>query len=103
MVRTCHRVLQIKELPPRPAEYDGLLCLWGVPEDKDETMLKDTLQQFGAIESCVAPEGSVMQYRVKFEAHQAAEQAASAVPTLDMYKSAFIAYRDFDPYDGRGW
>ena len=51
MVRTCHRVLQIKELPLRPAEYDGLLCLWGVPEDKDETMLKDTLQQFGAIES----------------------------------------------------
>ena len=74
-----------------------------MPEDKDETMLKDTLQQFGAIESCVAPEGSVMQYRVKFEAHQAAEQAASAVPNLDLYKSAFIAYRDYDRYDDRGW
>ena len=44
-----------------------------------------------------------MQHRVKFATHSAAEQAAIAAPKLGLCKYALIAYRDYDPYDGRGW
>ena len=44
-----------------------------------------------------------MQYRVKFALHQAAKQAVTAAPKLGLCKYAFIAYRDYDPYNGRGW
>ena len=44
-----------------------------------------------------------MQHRVKFATHDAAEQAVIAAPKLGVCKYAFIAYRDYDPYDERGW
>ena len=44
-----------------------------------------------------------MQHRVKFTIHDAAKQAEIAAPKLGVCKYAFIAYRDYDPYDGRGW
>ena len=97
------RVLQIKDLPPRPAEFDGLLCLGDVPAGMDEAALRSKLQQFGEIQYCQAPGGAVREHRVKFMAHQAAEQAAAEAPKLAVCKYAFVAYRDYDPYDGRGW
>ena len=102
-MRISRRVLQIKGLPSRPSEYDGLLCLEGVPADKDEATLRAALQQFGTIQSCAAPDGPVLEYLVRFAAHEAAEQAAKAAKQLGLCKYAFIAYRDYDPYDGRGW
>ena len=102
-MRISRRVLQIKGLPSRPSEYDGLLCLGGVPADKDEAALWAALQQFGTSEYCAAPEGSIMQHRVKFATHSAAEQAKIDAPNLGLCKYALIAYRDYDPYDGRGW
>jgi hypothetical protein len=102
-MRIPRRVLQIKELPPRPSEYDGLLCLGEVPAEVDEATLRAALQRFGTIEYCAAPEGSIMQHRVKFATHDAAEQAVIAAPKLGVCKYAFIAYRDYDPYDERGW
>ena len=30
-------VLQIKEIPPRPAEFDGALCLFGLEDGKEWT------------------------------------------------------------------
>ena len=102
-MRISRRVLQIKGLPSRPSEYDGLLCLGGVPADKDEATLRAALQRFGTIEYCAAPEGSIMQHRVKFATHSAAEQAKIDAPNLGVCKFAFIAYRDYDPYDERGW
>ena len=97
------RVLQIKGLPPRPSEYDGLLCLGGVPAEADQAMLQAALQRFGPIESIVAPKGANKEYQVRFTTHEAAEQAAVAAPNLDVCKYAFIAYRDYDRYDDRGW
>ena len=44
-----------------------------------------------------------MQHRVKFATHDAAEQAVIAAPKLGVCKYAFIAYRDYDLYDERGW
>ena len=102
-MRISRRVLQIKGLPSRPSEYDGLLCLGDVPAEVDEATLRAALQRFGTIEYCAAPEGSIMQHRVKFATHDAAEQAVIAAPKLGVCKYAFIAYRDYDRYDDRGW
>ena len=44
-----------------------------------------------------------MQHRIKFTTHEAAEQARIAAPNLDVCTYAFIAYRDYDRYDDRGW
>ena len=103
-------VLQIKEIPPRPVEYDGLLCLGGVPKDTTETKIKDALQRFGTIEFCTAPKQSIMQYRVKFTLHTAAEQVIAKAPKMEgLYDYAFIAFnsRAYDDLDsggeGRGW
>ena len=42
-------VLQLKEIPPRPKEYDGALCLAGVA-DVDEKVIRANLERFGKIE-----------------------------------------------------
>ena len=105
------RVLQIKDIPTRPAEYDGLLCLGGVPTGIDEAKIKEALERFGTIESCVANEQSTTPYRVKFTEHAAAEQVVTnAQKVKGLYGFAYIAYNS-RPYDdlnenggeGRGW
>ena len=96
-------MLQIKELPPRPAEFDGLLCLGDVPAGMDEAALKAHLKRFGQVQHCEAPEGAIKQHQVKFADHEAAQRAAAAAPALGVCKYAFVAYRDYDSYDERGW
>ena len=93
-------VLQIKEMPPRPAEYDGLLCIEGAQCESGEELIVE-LQQFGVIESYSA--GTNAEYRVKFKVHRDAERAAAEAPKLGVCKKAFIAFRDYDAYDDRGW
>ena len=75
-------MLQIKEIPPRPTEYDGLLCLGGVPTGTNAAKIMELLQQFGEIEHCTPPEQSITVYRVKFKAHAAAERAADEAPKM---------------------
>lgn len=103
-------MLQIKEIPPRPVEYDGLLCLGGVPKGTTETKIKEALQDFGAIESCTAPKQTILQHQVKFTAHEAAEQVVAKAPKREgLYDYAFLAFnsRPYDDIDsdgeGRGW
>ena len=103
-------MLQIKDIPPRPAEYDGLLWLGGVRSYTDESMIKEALQRFGEIECCMPPEQSISLYRVKFKSHAAAEMAALKAPKEEgLYDDASVAYKSV-PYDelnsggdGRGW
>ena len=101
-------VLQIKELPSRPSEYDGLLILGGVLTGVSEVEIKGKLQQFGQIESCHSPAGTIIQHRVKFVRHQDAERAAAAAKdatswTDTVCKWASIAFDDIRAYDDRGW
>ena len=42
-------VLQLKEIPPRPAEFDGALCLFGLKQGKDEAAIGVALKRFGEI------------------------------------------------------
>ena len=103
-------MLQIKDIPSRPAGYDGLLCLGGVPVGTDEAKIREALERFGTIESCVANEESSSPYRVKFTVHTAAEQVVAEAPKVEgLYDYAFIGYnsRPYDDLDGsgggRGW
>ena len=36
-------MLQIKEIPPRPAEFDGKLCLFGIAEHVGEVQVREAL------------------------------------------------------------
>ena len=103
-------MLQIKDIPPRPAEYEGLLCLGGMQEGIDEKTIAEALQRFGTIERCMRPDQSTALYRVKFKDHSAAEKATKAPKVNGLkYDYAFLAYKSV-PYDdidsggeGRGW
>ena len=75
-------VLQIKDIPRRPAECDGLLCLGGIQEGTNEKTITAALQRFGEIEDCMPPDQSASLYRVKFKDHSAAEEATKA-PKVD--------------------
>ena len=103
-------MLQIKDIPRRPAEYDGLLCLGGIQKGTNEKTITAALQRFGEIEDCMRPDQSISQYRVKFKDHSAAEEAITKAGSVDgLYDYAFVAYKSV-PYDdidssgeGRGW
>ena len=43
-------VLQLKEIPPRPSEFDGKLCVFGL--QADEGMVCDVLSRFGQVVKC---------------------------------------------------
>jgi hypothetical protein len=60
-------VLQIREIPPRPPEYDGILCLFGLAAD--ETAVCAALTPFGAIRECRL---DLTPAQVHFATHEAA-------------------------------
>jgi hypothetical protein len=45
-------VLQLKELPLRPPEYDGKLCLFDVAPGVDGAAIKAALESHGDVISC---------------------------------------------------
>ena len=110
-------VLQLKEIPPRPADFDGVLCLGQLSDGVGEEQIRAALGGFGQIERCeldVHPGA-----RVTFATHNAAMRAAAAeLPScayacaaaeLPICAYACVAWND-RPYDdidtggkGRGW
>ena len=42
-------VLQIKEIPARPSEFDGAICLFELVEDVEERDVRQQLKKFGSI------------------------------------------------------
>ena len=101
-------VLQLKEIPPRPRDYDGILCLGELAKSADEQRIRSVLEErFGAITNCelnVHPGA-----RVTFADHEAAERAAAAAETTELCAFAVLAWNDraYDEIDaggdGRGW
>ena len=71
-------VLQIKEIPLRPAEYDGALCLFGLVEGCGESAVRACLKSFGEIVSYEAGAGSTPTI-VRFSTHKAALACKRAV------------------------
>ena len=104
-------ILQIKEIPERPAEFHGALCLFTLAEGVGEAQIRTALKSFGAIEDCQL--GGWPSAIVRFSTHEAALAAKRAAPfsicagvdTLYNERSydgrAGEAGRDND--EGRGW
>ena len=104
-------VLQIKEIPPRPAEFDGALCLFNLAEGVDEARIRAALEEFGTIEDCKL--GGWPSAIVRFSSHESAVAAKHAAPlgicdgfdtlynerSYDGRKGA----SDRDDDEGRGW
>ena len=98
-------VLQIKEIPPRPAEFDGALCLFDLREGVNEKAIRAALDRFGTIKSCEL--GSRTPTIVRFSEHAAAMAAKDAATMGDHDLSTICGGIDTlyneRPYEDRGW
>ena len=45
-------VLRLREVPPRPVQFDGVLCLFELDADANEAAVRAALGGFGTIVSC---------------------------------------------------
>lgn len=105
-------VLQIKEIPPRPASYDGIVRLFGCQEGIDEAAIQNMLASFGRIISC---EFDGADATVRFTTHaaaltvkQASEEFAHVFAGVDtQYIERSYDGREGEPGRaddlGRGW
>ena len=92
-------VLQLKELPPRPADYDGKLCLFDLKEGVSEAKIRDELRQFGAINSVEL--GGWPPAVVCFATHAAALAAKRAAARLAHVAGGVDTLYNECSYDGR--
>ena len=70
-------VLQLKDVPPCPAEYVGWVALFGVEAEADEVVVEWELQRFGEAVEVGGKGGAV---HVRFATH---EQAGACVRALE--------------------
>ena len=99
-------VLQIKEIPPRPARFDGAICLFGLKEGTSEAAIREVLSQFGEIIGFELDRDPAV---VRFNTHDAAIKAKERYPrkedggtTTDLFSGLDTQYNERQ-YDGRGW
>ena len=91
-------VLQLKEIPPRPADFDGAICLFDVHAGKDANSIRDALLRFGRVVSVDTDRDPVL---VRFSTHEEA-LAAKGAGAPSLCKGIDTLYNE-RPYDERGW
>ena len=92
-------VLQLKELPLRPPEYDGKLCLYDLASGVDGAAIKAALVPYGDIVSCTLdrfPPATVC-----FTTHAAAQAAKRAAAQLEHIAGGVDTLFNERSYDGR--
>ena len=104
------RVLQMKEIPPRPQEFDGRVCLFSLKEGVDTEKIKSALKRFGTVVDCDMNRDPVV---VTFASHEEALSAVEAgSPDLCDGMDTQYNERSYDGRvgevgrrddDGRGW
>jgi hypothetical protein len=92
-------VLQIEEIPPRPAEFDGKVCLFKLSANVDENMVRAALIRFGTIESCDLSHSPPI---VRFASHASAIAAKDAGAPPGLCEGLDTLYNE-TPYFSRGW
>jgi len=92
-------VLQIEEIPPRPAEFDGVVCLFKLSANVDENMVRAALISFGTIESCDLGRTPPI---VRFASHASAVAAKNAGAPPGLCEGLDTLYNE-TPYLSRGW
>ena len=90
-------VLQIKDIPLRPAEFHGALCLFTLKDGVDESTIRAELERFGSIQDCKL--GGWPSAIVYFSTHDAAVAAKRAAP-LSICDGVDTLYNERS-YDGR--
>jgi hypothetical protein len=90
-------ILQIKEIPERPADFHGALCLFTLAQGVDETTIRAELERFGSIQDCKL--GGWPSAIVYFSTHEAAVAAKRAAP-LSICEGVDTLYNERS-YDGR--
>ena len=90
-------ILQIKEIPERPADFHGALCLFTLAEGVDESKIRAELEHFGSIQDCKL--GGWPSAIVYFSTHEAAVAAKRAAP-LSICEGVDTLYNERS-YDGR--
>jgi hypothetical protein len=93
-------VLQLKELPPRPREYDGKLCLFKVAPGVDEAAIEAALVSYGEIVSCTLGK-TARPAIVCFATHAAAQAAKRAASQLVNIAGGVDTLFNERSYDGR--
>ncbi|KOO30621.1 hypothetical protein Ctob_005934, partial [Chrysochromulina tobinii] len=92
-------VLQIEEIPPRPAEFDGVVCLFKLSANVDENKVRAALIGFGIIESCDLSHSPPI---VRFASHASAVAAKNAGAWPGLCEGLDTLYNE-TPYFSRGW
>jgi hypothetical protein len=92
-------VLQIEEIPPRPAEFDGVVCLFKLSANVDESVVRAALIGFGTIESCDLSHSPPI---VRFASHLSAIKAKNAGAPPSLCEGLDTLYNE-TPYFSRGW
>jgi hypothetical protein len=92
-------VLQIEEIPPRPAEFDGVVCLFELSSNADESVVRAALIRFGTIESCDLNRSPAI---VRFALHESAVAAKDAGAPPGLCVGLDTLYNE-TPYFKRGW
>eukprot|EP00900_Chrysochromulina_parva_P003387 jgi/Chrpa1/13049/Chrysochromulina_OHIO_Genome00024578-RA len=92
-------VLQLKELPLRPPEYDGKLCLFDLAPGLDGAAIKAALVAYGDIVSCTP--GRCPPATVCFTTHAAAQAAKRAAAQLEHIAGGVDTLFNERSYDGR--
>jgi hypothetical protein len=92
-------VLQIEEIPPRPAEFDGKIFLFTLSANVDEKAVRKALMRFGTIESCDLKRTPPI---VRFASHESAVAAKNAGSWPGLCEGLDTLYNE-TPYFSRGW
>jgi hypothetical protein len=92
-------VLQIEEIPPRPAEFDGVVCLFKLSANVDENKVRTSLVGFGTIESCDLKRTPPI---VRFASHLSAVKAKEVGACPGLCEGLDTLYNE-TPYFSRGW
>jgi hypothetical protein len=92
-------VLQIEEIPLRPAEFDGVVCMFKLSANVDEIKVRAALVGFGAIESCDLERTPPI---VRFTSHASAVAAKNAGAWPGLCEGLDTLYNE-TPYFSRGW
>ena len=92
-------VLQIEEIPPRPAVFDGVVCLFELSSIADENVVRAALIGFGTIESCDLSRSPAI---VRFTSHESAVAAKNAGAPPGLCAGLDTLYNE-TPYFSRGW
>ena len=99
-------VLQIKEIPPRPADFDGKLCLFGVADVVDEGKIRAAFEGFGEIKAVYDRRRPPMERQgevcVHFTTHDAVTSAIAKGIVPGVCGGIDELYNQ-RPYDNRGW